>query len=165
MSVKNLRIFANELESYKKQYGLIDFNDMITQFIKSDTCPKLDTVFIDEAQDLSRMQWNMAAVLMSNSNDSFIAGDDDQAIFRWAGADVDSFITQKGKFLNLTQSYRVPRVVHDVAMGIVGRISNRLRKEWEPKTHLGMLSYYHEFQDVDMTKGEWLKYFNEGGDI
>ena len=156
ISVKNLRIFTNELESYKKQYGLIDFNDMITQFIKSDTCPKLDTVFIDEAQDLSRMQWNMAAVLMSNSNDSFIAGDDDQAIFRWAGADVDSFITQKGKFLNLTQSYRVPRVVHDVAMGIVGRISNRLRKEWEPKTHLGMLSYYHEFHDVDLSKGEWL---------
>jgi superfamily I DNA/RNA helicase len=41
-------------------------------------------------------------------------------------------------------------------MGIVGRISNRLRKEWEPKTHLGMLSYYHEFQDVDLSKGEWL---------
>ena len=41
------------------------------------------------------MQWDM--VDSFNTSDSFIAGDDDQAIFRWAGADVDSFITQTGK--------------------------------------------------------------------
>ena len=35
--------------------------------------------------------------LFGKNKDSFIAGDDDQAIFRWAGADVDSFIAQKGK--------------------------------------------------------------------
>ena len=44
-----------------------------------------------------------------------IAGDDDQAIFRWAGADVDSFIAQTGKIMQLTQSYRIPQVVHDIA--------------------------------------------------
>ena len=155
LSVRDLKILDNELKEYKKQYGLIDFNDMITQFIKSDSCPKFDTVFIDEAQDLSRMQWDMATALMFNAEDSFIAGDDDQAIFRWAGADVDSFITQTGKILNLTQSYRVPAVIHDVAMGIVKRISNRLHKEWAPKSKSGQLSYYHDFQDVDMRKGEW----------
>ena len=101
LSVRDLKILDNELKEYKKQYGLIDFNDMISEFIKSDVCPKFDTVFIDEAQDLSRMQWDMATALMFNAEDSFIAGDDDQAIFRWAGADVDSFITQTGKILNL----------------------------------------------------------------
>ena len=155
LSVRDLKILDNELKAYKKQYGLIDFNDMISEFIKSDVCPKFDTVFIDEAQDLSRMQWDMATALMLNAQDSFIAGDDDQAIFRWAGADVDSFITQTGKILNLAQSYRVPGVVHDFAMGIVKRISKRLHKEWAPKSKSGQLSYYHDFQDVDMTKGEW----------
>ena len=155
LSVRDLKILDNELKAYKKQYGLIDFNDMISEFIKSDVCPKFDTVFIDEAQDLSRMQWDMATALMFNAEDAFIAGDDDQAIFRWAGADVDSFITQTGKILNLAQSYRVPGVVHDFAMNIVKRISKRLHKEWAPKSKSGQLSYYHEFQDVDMTKGEW----------
>ena len=56
-------------------------------------------------------------------------GDDDQAIFRWAGADVNSFIAQTGKFLKLTESHRVPRIVHDVAMKIVKRISKRHYKE------------------------------------
>ena len=60
LSVRDLKILAGEIESYKKQYNLIDFNDMILNFIKSDASPKFDVVFIDEAQDLSRMQWDMA---------------------------------------------------------------------------------------------------------
>jgi ATP-dependent exoDNAse (exonuclease V) beta subunit len=82
---------------------------MILEFIKSDKSPKFDVVFIDEAQDLSMMQWNMAKTIWDKTTDSFIAGDDDQAIFRWAGADVDSFITQKGKLLNLTQSRSITK--------------------------------------------------------
>ena len=101
LSVRELKILAGELESYKKQYNLIDFNDMITEFVKSDASPKFDVVFIDEAQDLSRMQWDMAKSIWNKTGDSYIAGDDDQAIFRWAGADVDSFITQKGNYLIL----------------------------------------------------------------
>ena len=62
-------------------------------------------------------------------NKTYIAGDDDQAIFRWAGADVDSFIAQTGKIMQLTQSYRIPQVVHDIASKIVTRIQNRLPKE------------------------------------
>ena len=156
VSLRDLLICHNELKSYKKQYNLIDFTDMITEFVKSDASPKFDVVFIDEAQDLSRVQWNMAKSIWDKTEDSFIAGDDDQAVFRWAGADVDSFITQKGKLLNLTQSYRVPRAVHDIAMNIVGRISNRIHKEWKPRVHEGALTYYHDFQNIDMSQGEWL---------
>jgi len=156
VSLRDLLICYNELKSYKRQYNLIDFTDMITEFVKSDASPKFDVVFIDEAQDLSRIQWNMAKSIWDKTQDSFIAGDDDQAVFRWAGADVDSFITQKGRLLNLTQSYRVPRAVHDIAMNIVGRISNRIHKEWKPRVHEGSLSYYHDFQNIDMSKGEWL---------
>ena len=151
-----LKILANELERYKKEYTLIDFNDMILNFVKSDASPAFDVVFIDEAQDLSLMQWDMAKSIWNKSGDSYIAGDDDQAIFRWAGADVDSFIAQTGKILNLTQSYRIPRAVHDIAMNIIGRVSNRLAKKWEPRTHAGTVKSYPDFEQVDMTKGEWL---------
>ena len=104
VSYDTLVHLKNELDRYKKEYSLVDYNDMILKFINSDASPKFDVVFIDEAQDLSMMLWNMAKTIWNKTNDSFIAGDDDQAIFRWAGADVDSFITQKGKLLNLTQS-------------------------------------------------------------
>jgi len=146
----------NELNRYKKEFNLIDFTDMITEFIKSDKSPDFDVVFIDEAQDLSRTQWNMAKSIWDKTKDTYIAGDDDQAIFRWAGADVDSFIAQTGRVMKLAQSYRIPQVVHDIAMKIVGRIKNRLPKEWQPKMQKGLLSYHHEFKDINMTKGNWL---------
>ena len=151
-----LKIISNELLRYKKQHNLIDFTDMITEFIRTDKSPKFDVVFIDEAQDLSRTQWSMAKSIWDKTNDTYIAGDDDQAIFRWAGADVDSFITQKGKIMQLMQSYRVPQVVHDIASKIVSRIQNRLPKEWRPKTQKGLLSYYDDFKEINMKEGNWL---------
>ena len=156
ITVKQLKQFVHDLNQYKKDYNLIDFTDMITEFIKSDKSPKFDVVFIDEAQDLSQTQWTMAKSIWNKTNDTYIAGDDDQAIFRWAGADVDSFITQKGKIMQLTQSYRIPQVVHDIASKIVTRIQNRLPKEWRPKTQRGLLSYYDDFEQVNMKKGNWI---------
>ena len=50
----------HDLNQYKKDYNLIDFTDMITEFIKADRSPRFDVVFIDEAQDLSQSQWGMA---------------------------------------------------------------------------------------------------------
>ena len=151
-----LIIIANEIERYKKEYSLIDFNDMILRFIKSDKSPKFDVVFIDEAQDLSLMQWDMAKSIWNKTTDSFIAGDDDQAIFRWAGADVDSFIAQKGLMMPLTQSHRIPAMVHDVAMNIINKVRNRIDKSWKPKTHQGALSRHDDFEQIDMSSGEWL---------
>ena len=100
-----LNIISNELRRYKKEYNLIDYNDMILNFIKSDLSPKFDVVFIDEAQDLSPMQWDMAKSIWKKTKDSFIAGDDDQAIFKWAGADVDSFIALQDQMINLSNSH------------------------------------------------------------
>jgi len=144
------------IKEYKKLHNLIDYNDMILDFIKSDKSPKFDVVFIDEAQDLSRMQWDMAKTIWDKTGDSFIAGDDDQAIFRWAGADVDRFITQKGKLLNLTESRRIPRAIHDFALGIIKRVSNRRYKEWAPRDHEGSLKFHDDIKDINMSSGNWL---------
>ncbi len=151
-----LKIIAAELERYKKEHGLIDFNDMILNFKRLDKSPKFDVVFIDEAQDLSNMQWDMAKTIWNKTQDSFIAGDDDQAIFRWAGADVDSFIAQKGLMMPLKQSYRIPAKIHNLAMGLINRIKKRIDKTWSPKTHQGSLSRHDDFEQVNMSSGEWL---------
>jgi len=131
-----LRIIANEIERYKKEYKLIDFNDMILNFIKSDESPKFDVVFIDEAQDLSLMQWDMAKSIWDKTADSFIA--------------------QKGLMMPLTQSHRIPAKVHNVAMNIINKVKYRIDKTWSPKLHQGSLSKYDDFEQIDMTSGEWL---------
>ena len=156
VSYDTLVHLKNELDRYKKEYSLVDYNDMILKFINSDASPKFDVVFIDEAQDLSMMQWNMAKTIWNKTNDSFIAGDDDQAIFRWAGADVDSFIALEGQYLPLTQSFRIPAKVHGVAMGIINRIRNRIDKTWQPKIVQGSLHRHYSADTIDMSTGEWL---------
>src|SRR5210317_198284 len=147
-----LIIIHNEIRRYKKEYSLIDYNDMILDFTKSDLSPKFEVVFIDEAQDLSLMQWNMTRSIWNKTKDSFIAGDDDQAVFRWAGADVDSFITLQGQYLPLTQSYRIPAKVHGLAMGIINKIKKRIDKTWQPKVNEGTLQRHFDVDSIDMTK-------------
>ena len=75
---------------YKNNYKLYDFNDIINNVL--DKVPEFDVVFIDEAQDLSPLQWKLYDKLKEKSKDVYLAGDDDQAIFAWAGADVNRFI-------------------------------------------------------------------------
>ena len=156
LELNKLHIISNELRRYKKEYNLIDFNDMILDFTKSDMSPKFDVVFIDEAQDLSLMQWDMTRSIWNKTKDSFIAGDDDQAIFRWAGADVDSFIALEGQYLPLTQSYRIPAKVHGLAMGIINKIRNRIDKTWQPRVSQGNLHKHFDIDSIDMSTGDWL---------
>jgi superfamily I DNA/RNA helicase len=158
LELDKLHIIHNELKRYKKEYNLIDFNDMILNFIKSDLSPKFDVIFIDEAQDLSLMQWDMTKTIWNKTEDTFIAGDDDQAIFKWAGADVDSFIALQNQMINLPliQSHRIPMKVHKLAMGIINRIRNRIDKNWKPKTNEGSLHRHFDIDSVDMSSGEWL---------
>jgi superfamily I DNA/RNA helicase len=158
LELDKLHDIAEALRIYKKEHNLLDFNDMILDFTKSDLSPKFDVVFIDEAQDLSLMQWEMTKSIWNKSEDSFIAGDDDQAIFKWAGADVDSFIALQDQMINLPliQSHRIPMKVHQLAMGIINRIKHRIDKTWQPRTSEGSLQRYFDVDGVDMSSGEWL---------
>jgi len=102
------------------------------------------------------MQWDMAKSIWNRTKDSYIAGDDDQAIFRWAGADVDSFIALQGQYFPLTQSYRIPARVHNLAMNIINKIKNRIDKSWEPKINEGTLQRHFDVESIDMSTGDWL---------
>ena len=86
-----LNILSDELNNYKDAFKLKDFTDMIEKFNVAELCPKYDIVFIDEAQDLSPVQWKMVDIIRENSKYVILAGDDDQAIYGWAGADVKKF--------------------------------------------------------------------------
>ncbi len=69
-------------------------------------------VIVDEAQDLTRLQWRMCKKIWENSKRVYVSGDDDQAIFRWMGADVEHLINMDGEVSVLKQSYRCPLSVH-----------------------------------------------------
>ena len=75
---------------------------MIKQVVDSDKIPQFKAIFIDEAQDLSPLQWQLYDKLKEHCDQIYLAGDDDQAIYAWAGADVNRFIKEPAKEKNFT---------------------------------------------------------------
>jgi DNA helicase-2/ATP-dependent DNA helicase PcrA len=157
---KNLiYILRDELDNYKNSFKLKDFTDMIEKFNVAELCPKYDIVFIDEAQDLSPVQWKMVDIIRENSKYLILAGDDDQAIYGWAGADVKKFQNEPAqKDIVLPQSYRVPRQVQVIADKILDRIPSdrRIKKDWKAREEDGFVDYITSIEDAPLYKGDWL---------
>jgi DNA helicase-2/ATP-dependent DNA helicase PcrA len=155
-----LYLLAEELKKYKKEKGLKDFTDLLEQFIDKESHNKFEVLFIDEAQDLSLLQWDMVRKIWDRAGKTYIAGDDDQAIFKWAGADVDHFIALKEEvddIQTLDQSYRIPGgPIHELSQKIIGKVQNRFDKEYRPREEIGILKRYSDITQVDMSEGNWL---------
>ena len=153
-----LQILKDEVDNYKQAYGLVDFTDMIERFNLSELCPKYDVVFVDEAQDLSPIQWKMYDILKKNSKHVILAGDDDQAIYGWAGADVKRFQDELAKDIILPQSYRVPDTIQKIADQILDRIpdNRRIKKQWAPRPESGTVNHITSIEDAPLHKGDWL---------
>ena len=153
-----LQILKDEVDNYKQAYGLVDFTDMIERFNVAELCPKYDVIFVDEAQDLSPIQWKMYDILKKNSKYVILAGDDDQAIYGWAGADVKRFQDEPAKDIILPQSYRVPRQVQHVADQILSRIPDerRIMKLWAPRPESGTTNHIMSVEDAPLHDGDWL---------
>ena len=153
-----LQIIKDEVDNYKQAYNLVDFTDMIEKFNVAELCPKYDVIFVDEAQDLSPIQWKMYDILKKNSKHVILAGDDDQAIYGWAGADVQRFQDEPAKNIILPQSYRVPQQVQFVADQILSRIPDdrRIRKLWAPRPESGTVEHITAIEDAPLHEGDWL---------
>ena len=155
-----LYLLSEELKRYKKEKGLKDFTDLLEDFIAQETKQSFEALFIDEAQDLSLIQWEMVRSLWVNAKKTYIAGDDDQAIFKWAGADVDHFIALKEEVNDikvLDQSYRIPGgPIHELSQKIISKVQNRFNKDYKPRTEHGILRRYSDVTQVNMSEGNWL---------
>jgi superfamily I DNA/RNA helicase len=155
-----LRDISRNFIKYKDKKNLFDFNDLIKLTIdkKDDKdFPTFKTIFIDEAQDLSPLQWKLFDVLREKTEDIYLAGDDDQAIFAWAGADVNRFINQEAyQEKVLKYSKRISRVIQDESQIAIERISNRKNKIYYPRDFEGESEFISNINQVDLTKGKWL---------
>ena len=113
-------------------------------------------MFIDEAQDLSPLQWQMVHQLQNNTKEIYVAGDDDQAIFRYAGADVDYFINLDGEVTVLNQSYRIPSLHHKLSQSVISKVVGRRQKAFLPRAEQGTVNWYRHSEMVDISDGDWL---------
>lgn len=149
--------FVRSYERFKRTHGYLDFTDVLSEFVRAGLRLPVDVAFIDEAQDLSALQWFAALSATEDAAHQHIAGDDDQAIYRWAGADVATFMELTGERIVLDHSYRLPRAVHTVASRIVSRIKTRVPKQFSSRDADGRVLRHATLDGVRIEKGQqWL---------
>lgn len=144
---------ALALESFKRRHRLLDFTDMLSRFLV-ETPPAVDVLVVDEAQDLSPLNWAVVDRLAAGARRVVVAGDDDQAIYRWAGADVERLIAMEGAARVLEQSWRVPGAVQRLADGIIGPVGSRRQKVWRPRPEAGAV-IEGALENAETWAGEW----------
>jgi DNA helicase-2/ATP-dependent DNA helicase PcrA len=141
---------SRALAIYKKDKALIDYTDMLSKFVASGIRLNLDVLLVDEAQDLSHLQWRVIFQLADGVRRVVVAGDDDQAIYRWAGADIETFVSMDGTVSVLGQSWRCPKEIQRVSAGIIMGLRHRREKEWAARKGKGTIERVAEIDDADV---------------
>jgi len=152
-----------DLTNFKRDRHKLEYVDYFNSFLEMKNPPSLKYLFIDEAQDLSAHQWMVVDMIQEISKpiETYVAGDDDQAIFRWAGADIEHFIAMAKNDANtiipLKQSYRIPISVHNLATKMAQSISNRIDKSYMPRDEQGERKVLN-FRPLnkELETGDWL---------
>lgn len=143
-TASHFEAFHTSYTSWKGEYGYVDFNDMLAIGEKRLKKAMVDysLVAIDEAQDLTPLHWRVIykmTELLPNVQ-FIVAGDDDQTLYTFSGAD-PAGMPEFGNKTNadsqvLSQSYRITKQVYDLAQAIISRVRARVPKSYAPRTGL-----------------------------
>lgn len=139
-----VREFDRVWRAWKQEHDLVDFDDMIERAYHDVTAAPgaPDVLIVDEAQDCSKLELALVRKWAEHADHVVLAGDADQAIFDWRGADAQAFLGSdlpEENNYKLTQSYRVPRAVHARAREWISRASLRYVVEYMPRDADGLL--------------------------
>lgn len=139
----------------KKQLGIKDFDDLLEDYLKYCKPFDVDTVFIDEGQDLTPLQWRVVKHMFQNAKKMIVAGDDDQSVYEWAGADTKQFLNFSKKSVTLRKSYRLPEKIRKVAAKISKDIEARKRKQFESNGTEGEIRRAANLYNVHLNLDDW----------
>lgn len=123
--------FLTKWEGFKHDGRLADFSDMLTRYLSEDTdAMPVDVLILDEAQDLSVLQWLVFHKLARNAQRIYMAGDDDQAIYGFIGGSEYGFLDHEHDEEHvISKSWRVPQAIGERADQIIRKVSHRKQKD------------------------------------
>ena len=127
--------FKKDIKLNGKSSYLKDFVDMVEHFYEAPKDPDLDVLIVDEAQDSSVPQRKALDKMEKKAQEVYWAGDPDQAIFAFAGADPDYFSRISiNPDEELKQGHRCPRRINQYCKSVIEPIWKHYgyQRTWEP---------------------------------
>ena len=125
---KQYKDFKTNKKINGREGRLLDFQDMVEEFCDNEemsvaSCKNIKVLIVDEAQDSSVIQRKAEEIMSRNVDYFYKAGDPDQSIFEFAGADPDSFHREfADPEIELKEGYRCPRIINEYCKKIIGPI-------------------------------------------
>lgn len=130
---------VQKYEDYKAHKSLVDFFDCLIKYVQEGDSLPCKVVMIDEAQDITTLQWKVIEKAFANAEKVYIAGDDKQSLFSYAGARPDVLIELSKQFPveKLSKSYRIPKAVYYLAKAMIDFIDEKTELDMEPREENG----------------------------
>lgn len=142
--------YCREYVKYKRTFGYLDFTDLLEQYIEKDLYEDVDIVCIDEAQDCSPLQWQVLFKAFRYAKFIYVAGDDKQELFAYAGADSQILTHLKGYSHIMENSYRVPKnILQFVQNRIVSQIEDVVHTDPIATHEGGEVKYITVLEDLE----------------
>mgnify|MGYP003133032816 CR=1 FL=1 len=154
---EELEEFSEFYRNFRQEKNKYDFTDQLEVFLESKIKLNVDYLFVDEAQDLSPLQWKIVDHISNEVKEVIIVGDDKQSIFKFAGGDPKSLIQKKGTRVVLDTSYRLPKNILDYAESVANRIEEK--QDYTVKAlednDQGLAVSVRSLDDLDFNNGTW----------
>src|SRR6056297_754517 len=123
--------------AYKGDNGLTGFADMLERVKQRSLLPNVDYLVIDEFQDITTLQYDVYEEWKPHMENVLIAGDDDQVVYAWQGADPQLLLGEGGNDVILDTSHRLPSKILKVVQQEVHHIDKRQEKNLSPRKQGG----------------------------
>lgn len=138
---------------YKGDHDLIGFADMLERVKQRSLVPNIDYLIIDEFQDITTLQYDVYEEWKPYIKRVLIAGDDDQVVYSWQGADpnllLDEDVTED---VILPNSYRLPSNVLEVVNQEISHIDKRQEKDLNPRKEGGLVEAMRSPSMLDVVR-------------
>ncbi len=123
--------------NYKGENDLVGFADMLQRVKQRSLLPNVEYLVIDEFQDITSLQYDVYEEWKPHMEKVLIAGDDDQVVYAWQGADPGLLLEEGGDDVILDTSHRLPSEILRVVQQEVQHIDKRQEKNLSPRKQGG----------------------------
>ncbi|THE65080.1 ATP-dependent helicase [Salinadaptatus halalkaliphilus] len=139
--------------SYKGEQGMIGFADMLERVKQRSLLPSVDYLVIDEFQDITTLQYDVYEEWKPHMDQVLIAGDDDQVVYSWQGADPALLLEEAvDDDVILPNSYRLPSNVLNAVNKEIRHIEHRQDKDLNPRKEGGAVEARRNASMLDVVR-------------
>lgn len=165
---------------YKKRVNAYDFDDLLINLekilnenekIKEKWVRRFKYIFVDEFQDVNKIQYSIIKKLTNKDSNITVVGDPDQNIYSWRGSDISYILNFEKDFHNvktiiLKINYRSTGNIIDISNRLITHNKNRVDFEVENIKDEGakirVAKYKSKYQEAEYIANEILNLFRQG---